>query len=74
MAYLYEACDQNIRFLPSIVAEKNATKNILGRMDRSKTVYTPSGGAGDTPPPVERGIFFFLVLVNCTTVEDFQDK
>jgi hypothetical protein len=51
MAYLYEACDQNIRFLPSIVAEKNATKNILGRMDRSKTVYTPSGGAGD--------IFFF---------------
>jgi hypothetical protein len=65
MAYLYEACDQNIRFLPSIVAEKNATKNILGRMDRSKTVYTPSGGAGD---------IFFLVLVNCTTVEDFQDK
>ena len=44
----------NIRFLPSIVAEKNATKNILGRTegqtdgrtDRGKTVY---------PPPVERG-------------------
>jgi hypothetical protein len=47
MAYLYEACDQNIRFLPSIVAEKNATKNILGRTDRGKTVYTPSGGAAD---------------------------
>ena len=37
----------NIRFLPSIVAEKNATKNILdGRTDRGKTVY---------PPPVDRG-------------------
>ena len=36
----------NIRFLPSIVAEKNATKNILGRTDRGKTVYTP--------PPVGR--------------------
>jgi hypothetical protein len=34
------------RFLPSIVAEKNAMKNILdGRTDRGKTVY---------PPPVER--------------------
>jgi hypothetical protein len=35
---------------PSIVAEKNATKNILGRTegqtDRGKTVYPPSGGAG----------------------------
>ena len=27
MGYLYEACDQNIRFLPSIIADKNATKN-----------------------------------------------
>jgi hypothetical protein len=27
MGYLYEACDKKIRFLPSIVAEKNATKN-----------------------------------------------
>ena len=41
----------NIRFLPSIVAEKNATKNILdgrtdGRADSGKTVY---------PTPVERG-------------------
>ena len=32
----------NIRFLPSIVAEKNVTKNILeGRTDRGKTVYPP---------------------------------
>ena len=39
----------NIRFLPSIVAEKNATKYILdGRTDRGKT-------AGSIPPPVERG-------------------
>ena len=39
----------NIRFLPSIVAEKNATKNILdGRTDRGKTVYPPppSGSGG----------------------------
>jgi hypothetical protein len=39
----------NIRFLPSTVTEKNATKNILdGRTDRGKTVYPPppsrSGG------------------------------
>jgi hypothetical protein len=39
----------NIRFLPLIVAEINATKNILdGRKDRGKTVYPPlppgSGG------------------------------
>jgi hypothetical protein len=27
MGYIYEACDENIRFLPSIVAEKNAMKN-----------------------------------------------
>jgi hypothetical protein len=32
----------NIRCLPSIVAEKNVTKNILeGRTDRGKTVYPP---------------------------------
>jgi hypothetical protein len=39
----------NIRSLSSIVAEKNATKNILdGRTDRSKTVYPPppSGSGG----------------------------
>ena len=39
----------NIRFLPSIVAEKNVTKNILeGRTDRGKTVYPPppSGTGG----------------------------
>jgi hypothetical protein len=27
MGYLYEACDQISDFLPSIVAEKNVTKN-----------------------------------------------
>ena len=34
----------NIRFLPSTVTEKNATKNILDgrRRDRGKTVYPPS--------------------------------
>ena len=40
---------RNIRFLPSIVAEKNVTKNILeGRTDRGKTVYLPppSGSGG----------------------------
>ena len=32
----------NIRFLPSIVVEKNVTTNILeGRADRGKTVYPP---------------------------------
>jgi hypothetical protein len=43
----------NIRFLPSIVAEKNVTKNILdewrdGRTVRGKTVYPPppSGSGG----------------------------
>jgi hypothetical protein len=39
----------NIRFLPSTVTEKNATKNILdGRKDRGKTVYPPplSGSGG----------------------------
>ena len=39
----------NIRFLPSLVAEKNVTKNILeGRTDRGKTVYPPppSGSGG----------------------------
>ena len=39
----------NIRFLPLIVAEKYATKNILdGRKDRGKTVYPPplSGSGG----------------------------
>ena len=44
MAYIFEACDQNIRFLPSIVAEKKATKNILGQTEVKQ--YTPSGGAG----------------------------
>jgi hypothetical protein len=39
----------NIRFLQSIVAEENATKNILdGRKDRGKTVYPP-------PPPGSGG-------------------
>ena len=52
MGYLYETCDKIIRFLPSIVAEKNATKNILegrkdGQTDRGKTVYPPSpSGSG----------------------------
>ena len=46
----------NIRFLPSIVAEKNVTKNILGRTEgqtdgrtegRTEVKqYTPSSGAG----------------------------
>ena len=39
----------NTRFLPSIVAQKNVTKNILeGRTDRGKTVYPPppSGSGG----------------------------
>jgi hypothetical protein len=40
----------NIRFLPSIVAEKNVTKNILdGQTDRGKTVYL-------SPPPGSGGI------------------
>jgi hypothetical protein len=48
----------NIRFLPAIVAEKNATKNILdgqkdgwtdGQAERGKTVYTH-------PPPGSGGI------------------
>ena len=37
----------NIRFLPLIVAEKNAAKNILGGRkdrDRGKTVYPPPPG------------------------------
>ena len=45
MVYLYEACDKKIRFLPSTVTEKNATKNILdGQKDRKTEVkqYTPS--------------------------------
>ena len=49
MGYLYETCDKIIRFLPSIVAEKNVTKNILeGRTDIGKTVYPPppSGSGG----------------------------
>ena len=37
----------NIRFLLSTVTEKNATKNILRRTDRGKTVYPlPLRGAG----------------------------
>ena len=37
----------NIRFLPSIVTEKNATKNILdGQTDRGKTVYPPPPSGG----------------------------
>jgi hypothetical protein len=41
--HTYVKLEPNIRFLPSIVAEKNVTKNILeGRTDRGKTVYPPS--------------------------------
>ena len=38
----------NIRFLPSIVAQQNATKNILGPTKGRTEVkqYSPSGGAG----------------------------
>jgi hypothetical protein len=44
----------NIKFLPSTVTEKNATKNILvgwkdGQTDRGKTVYPP-------PPSGSRGM------------------
>jgi len=39
----------NIRFLPSIVDEKNAMKNILGRTEGRTEVKQY------TPPPVERG-------------------
>ena len=60
MGYLYEACDQISDFCHQIVAEKNATKNILGRTEgqtegrtdgqtKGRTEvkqYTPSGGAG----------------------------
>jgi hypothetical protein len=49
MVYLYDACDQISKFLPSTVTEKNATKNILDRQtNRGKTVYPPppSGGVG----------------------------
>ena len=50
----------NIRFLPLIVAEKNATKNILdgqkdGQTDRGKTVYPP-------PPPFWRIIQLHVLL------------
>ena len=53
----------NIRFLPSIVAEKNATKNILdGRTDRGKTVYPP-------PPSGSGGIIIMLALIkHCTYI------
>ena len=48
----------NIRFLPSTVTEKNATKNILdGRKDRGKTVYPP-------PPSGSGGIIIFVLSVN----------
>ena len=46
----------NIRFLPSTVTEKNATKNILdGWKDRGKTVYPP-------PPSGSGGITIMSVL------------
>jgi hypothetical protein len=51
--YNYEACDQNIRFLPSIVAEKNVTKNILGRTEGQTNGRTEVKQY--TPPPVEWG-------------------
>jgi hypothetical protein len=52
----------NIRFLPSTVTEKNATKNILdGRTDRGKIVYPPppsgSGGTHWTYMHIFRHIF-----------------
>ena len=51
----------NIRFLPSTVTEKNATKNILegwteGRTDRGKTVYPP-------PPSGSRGIKMLKIYI-----------
>jgi hypothetical protein len=47
----------NIRFLPSTVTEKSATKNILdGRTDRGKTVYP-------LPPPGSGGIIRFYSKV-----------
>ena len=49
----------NIRFLLSIVAEKNVTKNILeGRTDRGKTVYPP-------PPSGSGGIIRFKIGSKC---------
>jgi hypothetical protein len=48
---------KKIRFLPSTVTEKNATKNILdGRKDRGKTVYPP--------PPSGSGGIITLLEVN----------
>jgi hypothetical protein len=46
----------NIRFMPSIVAEKNVTKNILDgrRTDRGKTVYPP--------PPSGSGVYIHLYM------------
>jgi hypothetical protein len=59
----------NIRFLPSRVTEKNATKNILdgrkdgrmeGRTDRGKTVYLlPPSGSGDIKRFVNLPTLFF---------------
>jgi hypothetical protein len=55
MGYLYETCDKNIRFLPSIVAEKNATKNILeGRTDRQRQNSIP-------PPPSGSGCMIYAL-------------
>ena len=49
----------NIRFLLSIVAEKNVTKNILeGRTDRGKTVYLP-------PPSGSEGIIRSKIGSKC---------
>ena len=60
----------NIRFLPSIVAEKNVTKNILGRMKGQtevKQYTTPSGGAG-----VKIGVLTFIYWVNKIHYEHFS--
>ena len=58
-----------MRFLPSIVAEKNVTKNILdggkdGRMDRGKTVYSPPVERGDkNTPQIALGNIFLSKLM-----------
>jgi hypothetical protein len=50
----------NIRFLPSIVAEKNATKNILGRTEVKQ--YTP-------PPPPGSGSIINRIWTDNTMVK-----
>ena len=58
-----------MRFLPSIVAEKNVTKNILDggkdrRMDRGKTVYSPPVERGDkNTPQIALGNIFLSKLM-----------